>query len=144
MMMRARFYHSFLVFLLQIIPLCLAGMTTTTRSRHFPKNFGFAVNNHNNSNNQGTIQDPQSLQINHTSNQLKGMNRKMGMWASKDKEMEKVGSRPPSCDHKCYGCRPCEAIQVPTTTTSRIVGVQYTNYEPEGWKCKCGPTFYSP
>ncbi|KAL8252497.1 hypothetical protein R6Q59_036190 [Mikania micrantha] len=73
---------------------------------------------------------------------------------TKDEEMKKnegeryeggienrIGSRPPSCEHKCYGCSPCEATQVPTTTR---VGIQYTNYEPEGWKCKCGPTFYSP
>ncbi|KAK9069712.1 hypothetical protein SSX86_010106 [Deinandra increscens subsp. villosa] len=53
----------------------------------------------------------------------------------------RIGSRPPSCEHKCYGCSPCEPTQVPTTTH---VGIQYTNYEPEGWKCKCGPTFYSP
>nr|GMD38702.1 epidermal patterning factor-like protein 3 [Ipomoea batatas] len=55
---------------------------------------------------------------------------------------EKIGSIPPSCDHKCYGCMPCEAIQVPTT--SGTVGVQYTNYKPEGWKCKCGPALYTP
>lgn len=53
----------------------------------------------------------------------------------------RIGSRPPTCEHKCYGCSPCEATQVPTTSH---VGIQYTNYEPEGWKCKCGPTFYSP
>ncbi|XP_038904354.1 EPIDERMAL PATTERNING FACTOR-like protein 3 isoform X1 [Benincasa hispida] len=59
--------------------------------------------------------------------------------------MRKIGSSPPSCEHKCYGCIPCEAIQVPTATNRHShVGVQYTNYEPEGWKCKCGPSFYSP
>ncbi|KAK9099383.1 hypothetical protein Syun_026428 [Stephania yunnanensis] len=58
------------------------------------------------------------------------------------KELSTLGSRPPKCEHKCGGCSPCEAIQVPTTTDH--VGVQYTNYEPEGWKCKCGPTFYNP
>ncbi|KAI3803355.1 hypothetical protein L1987_31506 [Smallanthus sonchifolius] len=26
---------------------------------------------------------------------------------------KRVGSSPPSCEHKCYGCSPCEAIQVP-------------------------------
>lgn len=59
-----------------------------------------------------------------------------------NKEVKKLGSSPPSCAHKCYGCVPCEAIQVPTTKGR--VGVQYANYEPEGWKCKCGPTFYTP
>ncbi|KAK6911917.1 hypothetical protein RJ641_024010 [Dillenia turbinata] len=58
------------------------------------------------------------------------------------KGVSKIGSRPPSCDHKCYGCTPCEAIQVPTITSH--LGVLYTNYEPEGWKCKCGPALYSP
>ncbi|XP_042023334.1 EPIDERMAL PATTERNING FACTOR-like protein 6 [Salvia splendens] len=59
----------------------------------------------------------------------------------KYKQLKKLESKPPSCEHKCYGCKPCEAIQVPTTTHFRVL---YTNYEPEGWKCKCGPTFYSP
>ncbi|CAA0821146.1 EPIDERMAL PATTERNING FACTOR-like protein 3 [Striga hermonthica] len=85
-----------------------------------------------------TIQNHQSLKINHKSNEVKGIVEN----TSKYKEMKKMGSRPPSCEHKCYGCMPCEAIQVPTT--NRVLGPQYTNYEPEGWKCKCGPTFYSP
>ncbi|XVF74383.1 hypothetical protein PTKIN_Ptkin13bG0106100 [Pterospermum kingtungense] len=56
-----------------------------------------------------------------------------------------IGSSPPSCEHKCYGCIPCEAIQVPSTKSKRShVGLQYANYEPESWKCKCGPSFYSP
>ncbi|XP_027167851.1 EPIDERMAL PATTERNING FACTOR-like protein 5 [Coffea eugenioides] len=60
----------------------------------------------------------------------------------KEEVSRRIGSSPPSCDHKCFGCMPCEAIQVPTTHGR--VGVQYANYEPEGWKCKCGPTFYTP
>lgn len=55
---------------------------------------------------------------------------------------KKLGSSPPNCEHKCYGCMPCEPTQVPTDTSR--VGLQYSNYEPEGWKCKCGPSFYSP
>ncbi|KAB2081581.1 hypothetical protein ERO13_A05G136000v2 [Gossypium hirsutum] len=55
-----------------------------------------------------------------------------------------IGSSPPSCEHKCYGCTPCEAIQVPTTSKRIHVDLQYANYEPESWKCKCGPTFYNP
>lgn len=65
-----------------------------------------------------------------------------GFEEGKYREVSRIGSSPPSCEHKCYGCMPCEAIQVPTTTSR--VGVQYANYEPEGWKCKCGPTFYTP
>ncbi|KAI6690151.1 hypothetical protein NL676_026979 [Syzygium grande] len=57
----------------------------------------------------------------------------------------KIGSSPPRCEHKCYGCTPCEATQVPATHNGHAhVRVQYTNYEPEGWKCKCGPSLYSP
>ncbi|KAK5792526.1 EPIDERMAL PATTERNING FACTOR-like protein 3 [Gossypium arboreum] len=56
-----------------------------------------------------------------------------------------IGSGRPSCEHKCYGCSPCEAIQVPTTPGKHShVSLQSANYEPESWKCKCGPTFYSP
>ncbi|XP_010062649.1 EPIDERMAL PATTERNING FACTOR-like protein 2 [Eucalyptus grandis] len=57
----------------------------------------------------------------------------------------KIGSRPPRCEHKCYGCTPCEPTQVPATHNGHAhVRVQYTNYEPEGWKCKCGPSLYNP
>ncbi|KAI3929684.1 hypothetical protein MKX01_025852 [Papaver californicum] len=58
------------------------------------------------------------------------------------KILSTLGSRPSSCEHKCGGCVPCEAEQVPTTTDR--VGIQYANYEPEGWKCKCGTTFFNP
>ncbi|KAK7389636.1 hypothetical protein VNO78_24842 [Psophocarpus tetragonolobus] len=62
-----------------------------------------------------------------------------------DGGVSKIGSSPPSCEHKCYGCVPCEAIQVPSTSNKRShLGIQYANYEPESWKCKCGPSFYSP
>ncbi|KAK2371256.1 EPIDERMAL PATTERNING FACTOR protein [Trifolium repens] len=67
-----------------------------------------------------------------------------------DKDIEissnEIGSSPPSCEHKCYGCNPCEAIQVPSTTSNKKsdFGLLYANYEPESWKCKCGPSFYSP
>ncbi|KAK2645321.1 hypothetical protein Ddye_020516 [Dipteronia dyeriana] len=54
----------------------------------------------------------------------------------------RLGSIPPSCNHKCQGCEPCEAIQVPATSDQ--MGLQYANYEPEGWKCKCGTFFFNP
>ena len=53
-----------------------------------------------------------------------------------------LGSRPPNCNHKCQGCIPCDAVQMPTTTDH--IGVQYANYVPEGWKCKCGSSFFNP
>ncbi|XP_054782923.1 EPIDERMAL PATTERNING FACTOR-like protein 3 [Prosopis cineraria] len=59
--------------------------------------------------------------------------------------VSKIGSTPPICEHKCNGCTPCEAIQVPSTSRQHNhMGIQYANYEPESWKCKCGPSFYSP
>ncbi|XP_059636169.1 EPIDERMAL PATTERNING FACTOR-like protein 6 [Cornus florida] len=58
------------------------------------------------------------------------------------KMLSALGSRPPNCEHKCGNCVPCNAIQVPTTTDH--VGVHYANYEPEGWKCKCGTAFFNP
>ncbi|KAK7282159.1 hypothetical protein RIF29_10743 [Crotalaria pallida] len=58
-----------------------------------------------------------------------------------DKGVSKIGSSPPSCENKCYGCVPCEAIQVPSKSN---LSIQYSNYEPESWKCKCGLSFHSP
>ncbi|KAK9755967.1 hypothetical protein RND81_01G063400 [Saponaria officinalis] len=58
------------------------------------------------------------------------------------KGMNQVGSKPPNCEHKCDGCNPCIAIQSPTITEH--FGIQFANYEPESWKCKCGPSVYSP
>ncbi|KAJ8471398.1 hypothetical protein OPV22_025741 [Ensete ventricosum] len=57
--------------------------------------------------------------------------------------LARAGSRPPSCEHKCGGCTPCTATQVPPATTDHL-RPQYANYEPEGWKCKCGSALYNP
>ncbi|KAL5098289.1 hypothetical protein RYX36_002616 [Vicia faba] len=54
----------------------------------------------------------------------------------------RIGSRPPRCEHRCGGCIPCNPIQIPTN--KHLIGVQYANYEPEGWKCKCGTTYFNP
>ncbi|KAG7988718.1 hypothetical protein I3843_03G201600 [Carya illinoinensis] len=56
--------------------------------------------------------------------------------------LSRLGSRPPSCLHKCEGCSPCYPIQIPATTDE--VGLHYANYEPEGWKCKCRSSFFNP
>ncbi|KAA8534819.1 hypothetical protein F0562_029739 [Nyssa sinensis] len=74
------------------------------------------------------------------SESTQGLQRKEGEQGYKGQS--KLGSRPPNCEHKCGGCIPCNAIQVPTTTGH--LGVQYANYEPEGWKCKCGTSFFNP
>lgn len=74
-----------------------------------------------------------------------GFKGKEGMangYGETGKRVSKLGSTPPRCEHKCGGCVPCDPIQIPTTTGH--VGVQYANYEPEGWKCKCGTSYYNP
>ncbi|KAL1339116.1 hypothetical protein AAHE18_U010100 [Arachis hypogaea] len=77
-------------------------------------------------------------------NPLKSL--KVDTTESEKVRVSKIGSSPPICENKCYGCVPCEAIQVPNTSSNKRshLGIQYTNYEPESWKCKCGPSFYSP
>ncbi|XP_019106504.1 EPIDERMAL PATTERNING FACTOR-like protein 6 isoform X2 [Beta vulgaris subsp. vulgaris] len=62
--------------------------------------------------------------------------------AESNRGMNELGSRPPNCERKCDGCTPCVATQVPTVTGK--LGIQYANYEPISWKCKCGMSFYSP
>ncbi|KAL5572446.1 hypothetical protein UlMin_022043 [Ulmus minor] len=54
----------------------------------------------------------------------------------------RVGSIPPNCVHKCESCVPCYPVQIPTSTDH--IGVLFANYEPEGWKCKCGSSFFNP
>nr|XP_011460301.1 PREDICTED: EPIDERMAL PATTERNING FACTOR-like protein 6 [Fragaria vesca subsp. vesca] len=56
--------------------------------------------------------------------------------------MTRLGSIPPNCAHSCKRCVPCVPVQMPTTNDH--IEVQYANYEPEGWKCKCGSTFFNP
>ncbi|KAJ0090673.1 EPIDERMAL PATTERNING FACTOR-like protein 6 [Pistacia vera] len=91
-------------------------------------------------------QFPQFLQA--ASDSKKGYHQSMeaGTVASRTEETYKVESRlgsiPPNCNHKCKGCEPCVAIQI--TTTSDRVGLQSANYEPEGWKCKCGSSLFNP
>ncbi|XP_014498990.2 EPIDERMAL PATTERNING FACTOR-like protein 6 [Vigna radiata var. radiata] len=56
--------------------------------------------------------------------------------------LSRLGSTPPRCEHKCGGCIPCDPIQIPTNND--LLGTQYANYEPEGWKCKCGNAYFNP
>ncbi|KAG4969360.1 hypothetical protein JHK82_035044 [Glycine max] len=47
-------------------------------------------------------------------------------------KLSKIWSTPPSCEHKCYGCTPSEAIQVQSTRCrpSRVMkGVQHEAYD---------------
>ncbi|PWA66167.1 Xanthine/uracil/vitamin C permease [Artemisia annua] len=43
---------------------------------------------------------------------------------STEQVMKRMGSSPPRCEHKCYGCSPYEATQVSTT---RDVRIQYSS-----------------
>ncbi|XP_022843031.1 EPIDERMAL PATTERNING FACTOR-like protein 6 isoform X1 [Olea europaea var. sylvestris] len=127
--MKARFL-CFLVFLLHILSLvCVSSRPFLTA------NDGHALVNQ-----ADTDRSTQSaLQITPSTNEANYKSKSREMEEGEYKENSKMGSRPPSCEHKCYGCIPCEAIQVPTSNA-----LQYTNYLPEGWKCKCGHTFYTP
>ncbi|KAE8656245.1 EPIDERMAL PATTERNING FACTOR-like protein 3 [Hibiscus syriacus] len=91
-------------------------------------------------------QKPVALRVSLSSTEmsLQSMERS-GAINGEGENKARIGSSPPNCEHKCYGCTPCEAVQVPSTISKRIhVGPEYANYEPESWKCKCGPSFYSP
>ncbi|KAL6622356.1 hypothetical protein ACP70R_032235 [Stipagrostis hirtigluma subsp. patula] len=85
-----------------------------------------------------------------------------------------VGSRPPSCEGRCWWCgrRRCEAVQVPVTPqelqskarghghghrrgggppSSRPAKAEkpssyedHSNYKPLSWRCKCGAVFLDP
>ncbi|XVF48984.1 hypothetical protein PTKIN_Ptkin03bG0232000 [Pterospermum kingtungense] len=65
-----------------------------------------------------------------------------GVEETYSRKLGRLGSRPPNCERKCGRCSPCVATQIPATSDQ--LGTQYTNYEPEGWKCKCGSTFFNP
>jgi len=55
------------------------------------------------------------------------------------KRRRRIGSKPPSCEKKCYGCEPCEAIQFPTISSIPHLSPHYANYQPEGWRWHCPP-----
>ncbi|VAI49662.1 unnamed protein product [Triticum turgidum subsp. durum] len=78
-------------------------------------------------------------------------------------DKSRLGSTPPSCHNRCNTCNPCKPVQVTTTlpagsggpsTASRgsssaaadeaAANVQYSNYKPLGWKCRCAGRLYNP
>ncbi|KAM6601649.1 hypothetical protein CsatA_021258 [Cannabis sativa] len=130
--MKGRF--GFLIIALQMVYLVAA------TSRTFPPTDSITVDHVHPS---GPGQSLQSMKP--TSKEVKNRKEEANMnEPEKYKGVGKIGSSPPSCEHKCYGCVPCEAIQVPTTSRHNHIGIQYANYEPEDWKCKCGLSLYSP
>uniref|UniRef100_A0A0D9X935 Epidermal patterning factor-like protein n=1 Tax=Leersia perrieri TaxID=77586 RepID=A0A0D9X935_9ORYZ len=73
----------------------------------------------------------------------------------------RLGSSPPSCYSKCYGCSPCVAVQVPTLSAPSVPAsaaaaakrppgddaplvATFTNYKPLGWKCQCRDRLFDP
>ncbi|KAK2653146.1 hypothetical protein Ddye_013002 [Dipteronia dyeriana] len=122
---------------------CIIVRWVSATSRPF---HGFVV--HHQSSGQISPQSlpPVTSPPNSSSKQEFKLKKKMINEGGEGEDSRKIGSSPPKCEHKCYGCIPCEAIQVPTNTKKQthFLGVKYANYEPEGWKCKCGPSFYTP
>uniref|UniRef100_J3MTZ0 Epidermal patterning factor-like protein n=1 Tax=Oryza brachyantha TaxID=4533 RepID=J3MTZ0_ORYBR len=84
----------------------------------------------------------------------------LGGGGGEEEEEEKVrlGSTPPSCYSKCYGCSPCVAVQVPTLSAPSVPAARsggggddaaplvatFTNYKPLGWKCQCRDRLFDP
>ncbi|CAL4958747.1 unnamed protein product [Urochloa decumbens] len=52
------------------------------------------------------------------------------------------GSRPPCCERKCGACAPCTPVQV--RAGAAVGRPQCANYEPVGWKCRCGGAVFDP
>uniref|UniRef100_A0A0E0LW54 Epidermal patterning factor-like protein n=1 Tax=Oryza punctata TaxID=4537 RepID=A0A0E0LW54_ORYPU len=78
-----------------------------------------------------------------------------------EEEKVRLGSSPPSCYSKCYGCSPCVAVQVPTLSAPSVPAAAaargrgrrddaaplvatFTNYKPLGWKCQCRDRLFDP
>ncbi|XP_015649556.2 LOW QUALITY PROTEIN: EPIDERMAL PATTERNING FACTOR-like protein 1 [Oryza sativa Japonica Group] len=72
-----------------------------------------------------------------------------------EEEKVRLGSSPPSCYSKCYGCSPCVAVQVPTLSAPSVPAARaahdaaplvatFTNYKPLGWKCQCRDRLFDP
>ncbi|KAF0906315.1 hypothetical protein E2562_009685 [Oryza meyeriana var. granulata] len=93
--------------------------------------------------------------------------------AGEYEEKVRLGSSPPSCYSKCYGCSPCVAVQVPTLSAPSVPAAAaaaakrsshpaavaasthgngddaplvatFTNYKPLGWKCQCRDRLFDP
>nr|BAV31383.1 OsEPFL1 5C-3 [Oryza sativa f. spontanea] len=71
-----------------------------------------------------------------------------------EEEKVRLGSSPPSCYSKCYGCSPCVAVQVPTLSAPSVPAAAaqdaaplvatFTNYKPLGWKSQCRDRLFDP
>ncbi|XP_066313652.1 EPIDERMAL PATTERNING FACTOR-like protein 3 [Miscanthus floridulus] len=66
---------------------------------------------------------------------------------AEQQQLSRLGSRPPCCDRKCGACAPCTAVQVRAgAAAEREPGLRplCANYEPVGWKCRCGAAVFDP
>ncbi|KAL6838710.1 hypothetical protein ACP4OV_031424 [Aristida adscensionis] len=70
----------------------------------------------------------------------------MGGGGGERQELGRLGSRPPCCERKCGGCAPCRAVQVLAGAGAEGARrrPQCANYEPVGWKCRCGAAVFDP
>ncbi|GLJ31398.1 hypothetical protein SUGI_0630000 [Cryptomeria japonica] len=63
-----------------------------------------------------------------------------------------LGSRPPNCSFKCFGCNPCIPILVivgppkgSSQEDSKAVNISLdADYYPQKWMCSCGNQTYPP
>ncbi|KAI9117572.1 hypothetical protein K1719_011738 [Acacia pycnantha] len=61
-----------------------------------------------------------------------------------------LGSRPPGCMNKCFGCNPCRAaLAISARHRSEMAEESVGQRDREGyyhlsWKCKCGNKLYEP
>ncbi|NP_001182827.1 EPIDERMAL PATTERNING FACTOR-like protein 6 [Zea mays] len=70
-----------------------------------------------------------------------------GEHAEQRQQLSRLGSRPPCCDRKCGACAPCKAVQVRAgagAAAERRLRPRCANYEPVGWKCRCGAAVFDP
>ncbi|XP_034597805.1 EPIDERMAL PATTERNING FACTOR-like protein 5 [Setaria viridis] len=69
----------------------------------------------------------------------------IGGGEGEQEQLSRLGSRPPCCESKCGGCAPCEPVQVRAgAVTEGGLRPQCANYEPVGWKCRCGAAVFDP
>ncbi|XP_028753929.1 EPIDERMAL PATTERNING FACTOR-like protein 8 [Neltuma alba] len=60
-----------------------------------------------------------------------------------------LGSRPPGCFNKCFGCNPCRATLVISSRHKSDMAPSVRQKDHEGyyllsWKCKCGNKLFEP
>jgi len=62
------------------------------------------------------------------------MDENMGAYGKVNRTRILLGSKPPNCNNKCHGCRPCKAVN----------HIMPQDYYPQRWMCSCNGKFYHP